>query len=187
MIASLIRSRRFCIYHGIPAGYFSFDNPDAVERTLNRHGSEGGEAAIFPLLHMAQTENGGFLTTGCIRAVAELTGASVDAVELKSRSFKAFKLRQPNRHIVECCGGAACFVDWDVVHAAVERATGGSFRTGRSPSGDFSLAKVPCTGDCSYAPWVIVDGVKYVKLTEDDIATIIEKAKKGENETSDIT
>jgi NADH:ubiquinone oxidoreductase subunit E len=175
-----------CIYQGIPPGYFSFDNPDAVEQTLNRHASQHREDAIFPLLHMAQAENGGFLNTGCIKAVAELTKTSIDAVELQARSFKAFKLRPPNKHVVECCNGAACLIDRNLIHGAVERATGGSFRTGRSPDGEFRLAQVPCTGDCAYAPWVIVDGVKFVKLTEDHIVRIIEKVKNSEDETAEV-
>jgi NADH:ubiquinone oxidoreductase subunit E len=187
MFASLIRSRHFCIYHGISAGYFCFDNPDAVEKTLKGHASEGGEAAILPLLHMAQTENGGFLNTGCIRAVAELTKTSIETVELKARSFKAFRLGRPNKHVVQCCNGAACFADSSLVRSALERATGCSFRTGWSPNGQFSLTHVPCTGDCSYGPWIMADGVRYVKLTEDDIVTIIEKVKNGEDETSQIS
>lgn len=64
---------------------------------------------------------------------------------------------------------------------AIERATNGTFKEGKSKDGEFDLIEVECLGACANAPIVIIDGVYYQNLQEKDIATIISKIKRGED------
>ena len=71
--------------------------------------------------------------------------------------------------------GTACYVKGsDKVLAAIERELG--IRCGEcTPDKKFSIENCRCVGACGLAPVVIIDGEVYGKLTERDVAGILDK------------
>jgi formate dehydrogenase subunit gamma len=135
---------------------------------------------------MAQSQNGGYLNSGCIDLVAQLTMMSPSKVLSKASHYPALRLSRPRKHVVECCIGSSCFVGGKLVHKVIEAATRGSFQKGGSPDGEFDLVQVGCIGECSNGPWIRVDGVKYLRLTEAGIVQILDKVKKGEHKDCEV-
>jgi (2Fe-2S) ferredoxin len=89
---------------------------------------------------------------------------------------------QGQKHIVECCNGSNCFVNGKFVQKVIEKATGDSFQKGGSPDGEFALVQIGCLGECRNTPWIRVDGVKYVRLTENEVFNILQKVKSGKED-----
>jgi NADH:ubiquinone oxidoreductase subunit E len=164
----------------IAIGSFQFQNTDAVKRALER--SRCKSAAIVPLILLAQEENGGYLNTGCIDAVANLTKTRASEIEAKVQLLlhPKFELAKTAKHTIECCAGAACRVGGSCIQAVIEKATKGSFAEGQTPDGEFALLQGSCNGGCSNGPWMKVDGYLFVRLSEGDVHTIVEKASRGD-------
>jgi NADH:ubiquinone oxidoreductase subunit E len=135
---------------------------------------------------MAQSPNGGYLNSSCINLVAELTMTSPSKVLAKASHYSMLRLSKPRKHVVECCIGSSCFIGGNFVHKVIEAATGGSFQKGGSPDGEFDFIQVGCIGECSNGPWIRVDGVKYLRLTEDGIAKVLDKVKRGEGGDGEV-
>jgi NADH:ubiquinone oxidoreductase subunit E len=176
-------SRSFSRSFGGPAitiGSFCFRNIDAVKSALARHDCKS--AAVVPLLQLAQEENGGYLNTGCIDAVAHLTQTRPSEIEAKAQFLlhPKFEFAKTAKHTIECCAGAACRVGGSCIQSVIERATKGTFAQGQTPDGEFALVQGSCNGGCSNGPWMKVDGYLFVRLTEKDVETIVEKAARGD-------
>jgi len=165
--------------HFAQALEFSFRDKQAVHTILR---SCLGDRAVIQLLKMAQSENAGHLTYAALQTVARLTDTPLTQVTAAAQSSPMFKYRRLGRHRIECCNGTSCFVNRKNMHAVIERATGGDFKTGISPDGLFELADGQCQGKCANAPWMRVDGVEVTKLTEEEIVEIIGKIKKDEQQ-----
>jgi NADH dehydrogenase (ubiquinone) flavoprotein 2 len=181
MLSSAVR----CSHHTTASRFLPFATSDTVQKLLANDRPNQKEAAIVRLLQMAQTQNGGYLNTGCIDAVAELTQTSPADVIAQASSHSIFRISK-RKHLVECCNGSGCFVSGKLIHKVIEAATNGSFQRGYSSDGEFDLVQVGCVGECANAPWIRVDGVKYVRLDEAGIVKVLEKAKQGEDTVREL-
>ena len=163
-------------------GKFEFKDKKQVSDIFAKYPADRKRAAILPLLHLAQEQNGGFLNRGCIEAVAKLVGAPFGRVHETATFYHMFRFKKPCKHTVERCHGLSCYLNRnEAMKTAIERATNGTFKEGKSKDGEFDLIEVECLGACASAPIVIIDGVYYQNLQEKDIATIISKIKRGED------
>jgi NADH:ubiquinone oxidoreductase subunit E len=163
-------------------GDFDFRDKREVETIFSKYPRDRKKSAILPLLHLAQQENGGYLTRGCLKKVADLTGSPFGRVHEAASFYHMFRFDKPRKHLVERCNGLSCYLhDGERFKAAIERATGGTFKEGGSPDGEFDLHEVECLGACASAPVMIVDGVYYQTLKEEDIAVILDRIRKGKD------
>jgi NADP-reducing hydrogenase subunit HndA len=133
-------------------------------------------------LLLAQEENGGYLNTGCIDAVANLTKIRPSEIEAKVQFLlhPKFEFAKTTKHTIECCAGAACRVGGSCVQSVIEKATKGTFAERQTPDGEFALIQGSCNGGCSNGPWMKVDGFLFVRLTEEDVYKIVAKASRGD-------
>jgi NADH:ubiquinone oxidoreductase subunit E len=163
-------------------GEFDFGDKRKIESILGKYPADRKKSAILPLLHLAQQENGGYLSKGCLEKVAALTGSAFGRVHETASFYHMFRFDKPRKHLVEKCNGLSCFLhNGDKIKEAIEKATGGTFKEGGSPDGEFDLHEVECLGACASAPVMIVDGVYYQTLKEEEIGIILNKIKRGED------
>jgi NADH:ubiquinone oxidoreductase subunit E len=164
-------------------GTFEFKDTDKVNAIFAKYPATRRQAAIIPLLHLAQSQTG-FLNRGAIETVARLTNSQFGRVHETATFYHMFRFKPPCKHVLERCNGLSCFVTrGDQFKAAIEKAVGGTFKEGKSSDGEFTLEEVECLGACASAPVVIIDGVYYPTLKEQNIAEIIRRIKSGEDAT----
>lgn len=159
---------------------FSFKNKEAVDAILAKYPKDQPRSSIIPLLHLGQKENGGWISSGVIKAVSDITGAPIGRIQETATFYTMFRFAPPGEHVVEVCRGLSCHINGgSEIIKAIEKAAGGTFKEGKSRDGKFTLEQVECLGACANSPCMIVDEVYYQDLNKKTAAKIIKNLKKG--------
>lgn len=149
--------------------------PEQMNRLLVCIAEHRGEAgALMPVLHEAQ-DIYGYLPAEVQTVIAEELSIPLAEVYGVATFYSQFSLNPKGKHKISVCLGTACYVKGsDKVLAAIERELG--IRCGEcTPDKKFSIENCRCVGACGLAPVVIIDGEVYGKLTERDVAGILDK------------
>ncbi|MCG8483778.1 MAG: NADH-quinone oxidoreductase subunit NuoE [Clostridia bacterium] len=94
--------------------------------------------------------------------------------------FKAFSLKPKGKYIIKICAGTACHIRSSMtILSELEKQL--NVKAGETTTdGLFSLETVNCVGACALAPVVVINEEYYGKVTPQDIKTILQKYKRGE-------
>ncbi|OHT08264.1 Respiratory-chain NADH dehydrogenase 24 Kd subunit family protein [Tritrichomonas foetus] len=165
-------------------GAFEFKDKAQVDAIFAKYPPDRKRAAIIPLLHLGQEQNGGFINRGVITAISKLTGSPFGRVHETATFYSMFRFKPPRKHTLERCNGLSCHITRSkAIKAAIERACKGTFKDGGSKDGQFDLEEVECLGACANAPVIILDGVYYQNLDEAKIEEIIKRVREGKDAT----
>lgn len=132
-------------------------------------------SAVIGALHAAQHENGGYLTTELMTAVARYLGLPPIQVFEVAAFYSMFETRPVGRHCVSVCTNIACMLRGaDDLVAHLERRLG--VRLGEStPDGRVYLKREEeCLAACTGAPMMMVDHKYYESLTTERVDEIID-------------
>lgn len=140
--------------------------------SIRAHSGEAG--ALMPVLHEAQNIYG-YLPAEVQTVIAEKLNVPLSEVYGVATFYSQFSLTPKGKHRVSVCLGTACYVKGsDKVLEAIEREL--RISCGEcTPDRKFSIESCRCVGACGLAPVMIVDGEVYGKLTEKDVAGILDK------------
>ena len=143
--------------------------------SIRAHSGEAG--ALMPVLHEAQNIYG-YLPAEVQTVIAEELNIPLAEVYGVATFYSQFSLTPKGKHRVSVCLGTACYVKGsDKVLKAVEKELG--ITCGEcTPDRKFSIESCRCVGACGLAPVMIIDGEVYGKLTEKDVAGILDKYLK---------
>ena len=135
-------------------------------------------SAVIAALHAAQHENGGFLTTELMKAVAAyLKLPPIQVFEVAS-FYSMFETKPVGRHSISVCTNISCMLrGGDDILAHVEKRLG--IRAGQStPDGKFYLkVEEECLAACCGAPMLMIDHVYHENLTPKSVDEILEAVK----------
>jgi NADH-quinone oxidoreductase subunit E len=149
-----------------------------IDRWLARFPADRRRSAVIAALREAQHQNGGYLTTPLMDAVAEYLGLpSIQVYEVAS-FYSMFETKPCGRVHVSVCTNISCMLcGADEIVAAVERHLG--IRTGEStPDGRIYLKREEeCLAACNNAPMMMVDHVFHVNLTPESAVAILDGVK----------
>ena len=147
----------------------------AIDAWVAKFPPERKRSALIQSLVAAQTQNGGWLTTELIEAVAAyLDLPTVWAHEVAS-FYSMFDLQPVGRHKVNICTNISCWLNGaDAVVARVEQKLG--IRTGETTAdGRITLIREEeCLAACVGAPMMVVDGHYHEHLDENKIDAILD-------------
>lgn len=153
-------------------GAFSFADMKQVEKIFAKYPPNQKRAAIIPLLHLAQEQNG-FINTGVISEISKLTGSLFGKVHETASFYSMFRFTPPKKHIIEVCRGLSCYVNnGDKILKVIKDAAKNS---------EIEVTTSECLGACANAPVMVVDGVYYQNLTEKEVKEIVKRLKKGKS------
>ena len=140
--------------------------------SIRAHSGEAG--ALMPVLHEAQNIYG-YLPAEVQTVIAEKLNVPLSEVYGVATFYSQFSLTPKGKHRVSVCLGTACYVKGsDKILEAIEREL--RISCGEcTPDRKFSIESCRCVGACGLAPVMIVDGEVYGKLTEKDVAGILDK------------
>lgn len=137
---------------------FSFDakNQPLVKACLDLYPANYKQSAIIPLLDLAQQQNAGHLSVGCMNKVAEICGVAKMRVYEVATFYSMFNRNPVGKYHVMVCGTTPCMVRGSRdIEAALEKHLGiKKWQT--TADNYFTLGEMECMGCCVNAPMVVV-------------------------------
>lgn len=157
---------------------FSEEKLKQVQEIIARYPQGKQKSALLPVLHLAQEENGGWLSVAAMDAVAELLQLKPIEVYEVATFYSMYNLKPVGKYLFEVCQTGPCMLNGSdqIIAYIKEKLNIGVGET--TADGMFTLKTVECLGACGYAPMMQMG--KYYKehLTKERIDEIIEDCRK---------
>ncbi len=145
-----------------------------IEKWIKRYPPEKKCSAVIPALHAVQRDNGGWLTTELMDAVADYLGMARIAVYEVGTFYSMFVHEPTGRHKINVCTNVSCMLcGSDEIVAHLQRRLG--IKLGETTADNkFTLREVECLAACGGAPMMQVDRAYYENLTPEKIDEILD-------------
>ncbi|HPF59518.1 MAG TPA: NADH-quinone oxidoreductase subunit NuoE [Candidatus Competibacteraceae bacterium] len=147
-----------------------------IDHWLTRYPANQKQSAVLAALREVQHENGGYLTTELMDAVADYLDMPPIAVYEVASFYSMFELKPVGRHNISVCTNISCMLrGGDAILAHLERKLG--IKLGESTmDGKFYLKREEeCLAACCGAPMMQVDHVYYEHLTPEKVDQVLDR------------
>ncbi|MCB1820570.1 MAG: NAD(P)H-dependent oxidoreductase subunit E [Candidatus Competibacteraceae bacterium] len=147
-----------------------------IDHWLTRYPADRKQSAVLAALREVQHENGGYLTTELMDAVADYLDLPPIAVYEVASFYSMFELKPVGRHSISVCTNISCMLrGGDAILAHLEKRLG--IKLGEStPDGKFYLKREEeCLAACCGAPMMQVDHVYYEQLTPEKVDQVLDR------------
>ncbi len=146
-----------------------------IDKWLAKYPPDRKRSAVLAALREVQHENGGYLTTELLDAVADYLQLPAIAVYEVATFYSMFELKPVGRHSISVCNNISCMLrGGDAILAHIEKKLG--IKVGESTSdGKFYLKREEeCLAACAAAPMLQIDHVYYENLTPEKVDRILD-------------
>ena len=146
-----------------------------IDHWLTRYPDDQKQSAVLAALREAQHENGGYLTTDLMDAVADYLAMPPIAVYEVASFYSMFETKPVGRNHIAVCTNISCMLRGsDTVLAYIERKLG--IKLGDStPDGKFYLKREEeCLAACCGAPMMQVNHIYYERLTPEKVDQVLD-------------
>jgi NADH-quinone oxidoreductase E subunit len=163
-----------------PPFEFSPESRDAARQIIAKYPEGRQASALLPLLHLAQRQNGGWLTMPALDYVAQLLELPPIRVYEVATFYTMFKLRPIGRYHIEVCTNLPCWLRGsDEVLETCRRKLG--IAVGEtSTDGLFTISEAECLGACVNAPMAQIGDDYYEDLSPESMDKILSALACGE-------
>ena len=122
-----------------------------VREIIERYPEGKQKSALLPVLHLAQEENGGWLSVEAMDHVADLLQLKRIEVYEVATFYSMYNLKPVGRYVFEVCQTGPCMLNGsDGIIEYIKKTLGiGVGET--TADGLFTLKTVECLGACGYA------------------------------------
>lgn len=145
-----------------------------IDAWLAKYPADRRRSALLPALSIVQEQNGGWLSTELMDAVAEYLGLPPIAVYEVASFYSMFELEPVGRHMVSVCNNISCMLcGADDIIRHIERKYGVKIG-GTTADGRFTLKREEeCLAACCGAPMMAVDGHYHENLTPEQVDAVL--------------
>lgn len=162
---------------------FNTETLGLVNRIISRYPQGRQKSALLPILHIAQAENSGWLSSEIMDYVASLLNIQPIEVYEVATFYSMFNLQPVGNCVIEVCQTGPCWLN-----GAEEILAHFETRLGIKPGeitadGRFTLKKVECLAACGNAPVIQVGTEYHENLTIQKADELLDKWK-AENKMS---
>ena len=157
---------------------FSDDKIKEVQRIINFYPEGKQKSAVIPVLHLAQQEFGGWLSSETMDYVASLLQLEPIEVYEVATFYSMYNLKPVGKYMFEVCHTGPCMINGsdDIVKYIYDKL---GIKPGEtSEDGMFTLKTVECLGACGYAPMMQMGKNYREHLTKEKVDAIINESKK---------
>lgn len=154
---------------------FSTEAMALAQRIIKRYPEGKHKSALLPILHLAQSEFGGWLSPETMDYVASILNIKPIEVYEVASFYSMYNLKPVGKCLLEVCRTGPCLLRGaDDVVAYIGNKL--NIKPGEtSADGMFTLKTVECLGACGYAPMLQCGANFYENLTEEKLDSLIEK------------
>ncbi len=158
---------------------FSEDKLKEVERIIGFYPAGKQRSAVIPVLHLAQSEFGGWLSVETMDYVASLLQLQPIEVYEVATFYSMYNLKPVGRYMFEVCQTGPCMLNGsDAIIKHITARLG--IRPGETTAdGMFTLKTVECLAACGYAPMMQLGKTYREHLTKEKVDAIIEECRKN--------
>lgn len=148
-----------------------------IDRWITKYPPEQKQAPVMAALNIVQQQNGGWLTTELMDAVAEYLQMPRIAVYEVASFYTLYDLEPVGRHKIYVCTNISCMLcGSDTIVEHLQKKLGIKFGE-TTPDGRFTLKESECLAACGGAPMFMVDRTYYENLTPDKVDAILARLK----------
>lgn len=160
---------------------FSEEKLNKVKEIIARYPQGRQKSALIPVLHLAQGEFGGWLSTETMDYVASLLQIKPIEVYEVATFYSMFNLQPVGKHVFEVCHTGPCMLRGsdniiDYIKKKLDIGVGETTKDGL-----FTLKAVECLGACGYAPMMQLGKHYKEHLTPEKVDAIIEECRANAN------
>jgi NADH-quinone oxidoreductase subunit E len=158
---------------------FSEEKLNKVKEIMARYPEGKHKSALIPVLHMAQDENNGWLSTEAMDYVAELLSILPIEVYEVASFYTMFNLKPVGKYLFEVCRTGPCMLNGsDQIIDYIKDKLG--IQEGETtPDGMFTLKPAECLGACGYAPMMQLGKHFREHLTKEKVDSIIDECRRN--------
>lgn len=156
---------------------FSDTTLQEVKRILSFYPEGKQKSALLPVLHLAQKEFGGWLSTETMDYVATVLNVLPIEVYEVATFYSMYNLKPVGKYMFEVCQTGPCMLNGsdDIIKYIDEKL---GIKPGETTAdGLFTLKTVECLGACGYAPMMQMGKNYREHLTKEKIDKIIEECR----------
>jgi NADH-quinone oxidoreductase subunit E len=156
---------------------FSEDARALMQKIIDRYPDGKQKSAILPLLHIAQAESEGWLSSKVMDKVAEILSIQPIEVYEVATFYTMFNLKPVGKCVIEVCHTGPCWLMGaeDVVRFIEKKL---NIKVGETTSdGMFTLKTVECLASCGTAPMMQVGEKYHENLTTNKIDDLLDDYK----------
>ncbi|MVT11956.1 NADH-quinone oxidoreductase subunit NuoE [Chitinophaga tropicalis] len=160
---------------------FSEEKLNKVKEIIARYPQGKQKSALIPVLHLAQEEFGGWLSSETMDYVASLLQITSIEVYEVATFYSMFNLQPVGKHVFEVCQTGPCMLRGsdqiiDYIKKKLDIGVGETTKDGL-----FTLKTVECLGACGYAPMMQLGKHYREHLTPEKVDAIIEECRAKAN------
>lgn len=158
---------------------FSEQKLKEVRDIVARYPEGKQRSAVIPVLHLAQQEFGGWLSTQTMDYVASLLNMLPIEVYEVATFYSMYNLKPVGKYLFEVCQTGPCMINGsDQIITYIHEKLG--IKPGEtSADGLFTLKTVECLGACGYAPMMQLGKHFREHLTKEKVDAIIDECRKN--------
>ncbi len=156
---------------------FSDTKLQEVQKIVERYPEGKQKSALIPVLHLAQQENGGWLSTEAMDYVASLLKLEPIEVYEVATFYSMYNLKPVGRYLFEVCQTGPCMLRGsdDIIKYIGEKL---GIKPGQTTAdGMFTLKTVECLGACGYAPMMQLGKHYREHLTREKVDAIVDECR----------
>ena len=163
---------------GATAGVLSAHVREEIDHWVAKFPEGRERSAVIAALHAAQHENGGYLTTELMVAVAEYLKLPPIQVFEVATFYSMFETEKVGRHNVAFCTNISCWLNGaeDLVRHA-EKKLGCKLGESTADGRVFLKREEECLAACCGAPVVVINGHYHEKLDTAQVDELLDGLK----------
>ena len=156
---------------------FSKEALDRVNKIIARYPEGKQKSALLPVLHLAQSEFDGWLSSSVMDYVASLLKIKPIEVYEVASFYTMFNLEPVGKCLIEVCRTGPCWLRGAVeIVAHIENRL--HIKEGETTAdGAFTLKTVECLGSCGTAPMLQCGADFHENLTEEKVDKLLDQLK----------
>jgi NADH-quinone oxidoreductase subunit E len=151
----------------------SLEEKQAIDEWSKKYPADKKRAAVMRALMIVQENNGGYLTTPLMNAVAAHLEMPQIAVYEVATFYSMYDLKKVGKHKICVCTNISCMLRGSAeVVSHLESRLG--VKVGNTTAdGRYTLKEVECLAACGGAPMMQIDKTYYENLTPEKIDAIL--------------
>lgn len=157
---------------------FTDENYERVNRILKKYPDNYRQAAMIPLLDLAQRQNGGWLPLAAMDKVAQICHVAPVRVYEVASFYTMFNRTPVGKYFLQVCGTTPCMICGSEEIMQTIRENLGIKNGQSTKDGLFTLLEVECLGACANAPMVQINDDYYECLSKETMIELLELMKQ---------